>query len=84
MQLSRQLWIDLYVETQPFSLYPRLDHIDQIIEHRSRMIVHWNDLHFPGLDFGEIQYIIDQAKKRRACRLDIVCIDQRIFFFALP
>ncbi len=71
IQAGRNIMVHLHLQPDVFVLYPLGCHICQIMDQTADIVFHRHNLHFPGINLGKIQDIIDQRQQRLTCRIDI-------------
>ena len=82
-QIVRDSAVDMERQRQPLLLRTGLYHVHQIIQYGRNLIVHRDDIEFPGLHLGEIEDIVDQAQERITRGPDMPGVHQDVLVFAL-
>ena len=83
VKIARQTFIGFDFKLQPLLFRASANHVHQIVQHRSQLILHGNDIHFPRFNLGEVQNVIHQSQQICACRADILRIFQQRRILAL-
>ena len=63
--------VDVELELQPLLLGLNPDHVDNLGKKRARLVGGVDNLHLSGLDFGDVQDVVDQGEQQLAGPLDV-------------
>ncbi len=84
IQPGRNFMAGLHLQPDALLPCPLRSHACQIVNQAADVIFHRHYLHFPGLNLGKVQYIIDQQQQILAGRINIHGIFLYILLFRFP
>ncbi len=84
VQLGGDALLHVDMEVQSLFPGPHPDHVHDVGQHVSRVVVDGDDIHFSALDLGHIQNIVDQGQQHLAGVLDVLRVLRHLVGYGLP